>query len=124
MTYAEVAAKLDVPYCGGCDDVARDGVRDGRIHWRERRLTRPGLRVFLRLVVQVAHPGWAVLPPWRDLYLTNVEITRLATVVGIRLPRRYADNDRARVRWSLSQHPANAHERRDARCATRWSQRS
>jgi hypothetical protein len=52
--------------------------RAGTIHWKQadRRASRRGMRVLMKLMAMVIHREWWTEPKWRQLYLTNVWATK------------------------------------------------
>jgi hypothetical protein len=70
------------------------------MHWRPRRMTRRGLRNFLREAA--AKSIQYRMQPWQAIYEINRIVTTLGAALGVHFPREYADADRARVRLSLA----------------------
>jgi D-mannonate dehydratase len=112
LTYRGLAEQLGVKLCQGNwygevgtpePDHVR-GFADRQVHWwPERRVTRTGLRKFLMLVAATKLHGYNDMSPAMRLYATNARAVMLAADLRIRIPRRYADGDRARARWLISQ---------------------
>jgi hypothetical protein len=107
-TYSDVASQLGIALCGtgscrGIGNHEQGWTAYGMtvIHWRDRRMTRPGLRRFLKLVAT------AQTIRMRDerfvrLWSQNVAADHLARRLGVRFPRSLADPDRAKVRLWLA----------------------
>lgn len=73
----------------------------GVVHWRERRVTRAGLRRFLLLIVRrerESNPEFLNSPnlAWYAIYWDSTEAGRLAAQLGVRLPAVLSRNDRLR----------------------------
>jgi len=120
LTYAGLADRYGVELCtGGCGDRGHSAgfLRGGRVHFRDRRVTRSGLRLFLMLVHDARI--WRPLthsdrpPPRRKatsrvrwLHHRNVWASGVALRdLGVRLPRKLSAADRAAVRYLLTKVP-------------------
>lgn len=108
-TYSAVAHLLGLRHCGdGSDQRHWTGYIEWDetpcLHWTDRRMTKRGLRTFLKLAARAlvpdANPGRA--ERFVALYWQNVEADRLAQDIGVRFPRDLADPDRAKVRFWLA----------------------
>jgi hypothetical protein len=107
MTYEQVAARYGVPLCSRCKlghTKHRDGttvLESGMLHWAPRRLTRPGLWNFLKLV---ADQRWGIhgRRQIERLWMANTMAYEFGLELGVRFPREYAATDRARVRALLA----------------------
>lgn len=105
MNYDELARLYAVRLCTGCTTYAGRheqglAVIGGILHWRARRVTRPGLRRFLKLVARVQLGSDSMREPHKtfwECYLAD----GMAKDLHVRFPRRYADLDRARVRAAM-----------------------
>lgn len=104
MTWDDIARMVDVKRCLGCANGNHDRGWAQRstytVHWGDRRLTKLGLRRFLMLAAAIR-----LLPverEWERLYAYNIWSVSKAREMHIRIPARFADNDRARVRWLTS----------------------
>lgn len=103
MTYDEIAARFTLRLCGGCGAQVNHqaGQYDGlRIHWSPRRVTRPGLRRFLKLAV-ASWLGMTTTPELLKTFWTSYLADVLASELHVRFPRRYSELDRARVRSAM-----------------------
>lgn len=114
LTYPALAERYGVQLCTGCDDGNHtDGWQGGRmLHFRERGVTRSGLRRFLMLVHDLTlwptkvH-GYHSLPrPIRTSeWIRSRNVYAYLTALldfGIRLPGRMSAADRAQVRYLLT----------------------
>ncbi len=104
MTWDEVTQTVGVKRCAGCTlgDHTRGWASRSTytVHWADRRLTKHGLRRFLMLVASIR-----LVPidqAWERLYAYNRWASHTAAQLHVRIPARYADNDRARVRWLIT----------------------
>jgi hypothetical protein len=105
MTISEAAAQYGV-CMSGCGIPAGDhwkGIIDpfGVAHYSSRRFTRRALRNLLLLVARrnrLADPGYLNIRgyDWYYLWLDNVEASRMAMDVGVRLPAKLSRLDRLR----------------------------
>ena len=106
LTYEKVARELGVVWCRGCKEGDHEmgypslWPTEGRaVHWRDRRMTRRGLRLFLVAAAPLMDLDMVLTRRWIVLYEANRLATKLAEErFGVRFPRSYADRDRARVR--------------------------
>lgn len=110
ITYAGLARDLGVTICEGCGAVPNH--RGGAativvVHWYPRRETRAGIRRFLIHAIEADDPAIARMPPWMRIWLTNTEATEKARLLGVVLPKRLSDTDRARVRAYLDGVPTD-----------------
>lgn len=103
MTYDQVATHFGVRRCQECApsiDHARGQQIGNTIHWRDRRLTRAGLRHFLILIA-----GTRLVvgrEKWRRLWAYNVWAASVARKeLHITIPLRLSLADRAYVRWHI-----------------------
>lgn len=141
MRYDEVARDLGVSRCNGripsvcairmnAKQVLRAHQRGrstlGTVHFLDRRMIKTGLRRFLILAIEAKDPSVKVLTPWLRIWMTNVEVTRLAKLLGVAIPRHMADKDRARVRFYLSElsNKERAYYGEPYTKALRWAARS
>ena len=104
MTYPQIANTLGFELCGdGCKrpeyNHAKGTLRGSTLHWTDRRVTKPGLRRFIMLAA--SHDIYGKNPRWWIIWQRNVWTTQAAAKLKVRLPARYADNDRAKVAWEL-----------------------
>lgn len=116
LTYADLSRGYGVELCTGeCAESGHDDgfVRYGRVHFRERGVTRSGLRKFLMLVHDVKvwptveSPRLGRLGTAMWLHSRNVWAYRAAHGgLGIRLPRSLSQGDRARARYLIAQRRA------------------
>jgi hypothetical protein len=109
-TYEDVAAYYDVSVCpssGQCnvsDTLHHRGhAQRNTVHWSPRRLSKPGLRNFLRLVAQTRLLRYAEMNKAMRIYAENVWIDHASRDLRVRFPRRYSESDRAKTRWLESQ---------------------
>jgi hypothetical protein len=110
-TYAEVADKVGVTLCekafGSCakldHEVGTATATSGPVvHWRRKRMTRPGLRHFLMLVAEARFYRCRWGPRWLLIYHRNVTACMLAKALRTRLDQRHLSiTDRAKVRFML-----------------------
>lgn len=113
MTYADLAAQLGVKICQGNwygevgtpePDHVRGFADRTKVHWwPERRVTKVGLRRFLTLVAATKLHGYKDMNTAMRLYATNAWAAKTAADLHRRIPRRYSDEDRRRLRWLISQ---------------------
>jgi len=133
-TYRDLALRYEVEVCfDGCfrRDHGRGAIdRQGTIHWSDRRMTRSGLRRFLKLVFD-SRPSWPKVSdavvwgrhPDRErtalrIFYEHVFAYRTALHdLGIRLPASLAAADRARVRSLLASAPFELRNSRVGRWA-------
>lgn len=114
-TYAEVAQAVGLKLCSGCDAVATSpgrGLRNshvsgwaayGVVHWKERRVTKPGLRNFLLLAAGQRAYNYRNESPAQQLWTANIWANRQAKeLYHIRFPGSATQNDRAAARWRIS----------------------
>jgi hypothetical protein len=109
LTYDDLALLVGVRLCPG--DETPDGIRAHRrgfterstVHWAPRRVTPRGVRNFLLLAAQTRLLDFGTLNRAERIGRTNIWAARAALLQHIRLPARYADGDRAKVRWLISQ---------------------
>lgn len=110
MTYAELAERYNVNLCQGecgwgSSIHTRGMVWDKALHWRDRRVQRNGLYKFLKLVAQYHREG-AGKEEAAAVHAVNSFAYRTALHdLGIRFPRAYSAEDRARVRFLLRGKP-------------------
>lgn len=103
MTYEELAKRYTVRICTGCPggyNHKEGGASLDTIHWFPRRVSKPGLRRFLKLAVLILL-GLNRMPEPQRTYWMASGAEDLARQINVRFPRRYADLDRARVRSGL-----------------------
>jgi hypothetical protein len=77
--------------------------RERVIHWTPRRMTRLGLRKFLKVVARTRVLRYYLMNKATRIYAENSWATRAARELHIRLPRAASAADRRRVRWLISQ---------------------
>ena len=116
LTYTELADRYGVDLCTGeCGDSGHDdGWYGGRlVHFRERGVTRSGLRLFLMAVhdAKVWRPtGGSRAATRRVRWIHSRNSFAYHTALndlGIRLPRRLSERDRAAARYLLSKVPTD-----------------
>ena len=108
-SYSEIAQQLGLALCGcGLEYQPIGNHEDGWtafgmtvIHWRERRVTRRGLRSFLKLVAKATSKFGTYGETWETLYYQNLRAQELARQFSVRFPRTWSATDRARIRLSL-----------------------
>ncbi len=103
-TYADVVNIYGVAWCQACPlgnhDKGWADMSRGIVHWRERRLERRGLRIFLKLVASIKFSHNRGQPLWQQLYEQNAWAFHEALDhFGVRLRSSYADLDRAYARY-------------------------
>lgn len=122
MRYADVVARLGLQQvcfgdCGLTDRAHRGAIFLGVIHWRERRLTRRGLRRFLLLVakrdrLQTAWESQDIFAPPRGflndpklafyhLWHDEMEANRMASSLGVRFPVEFSLRERSKAQLGL-----------------------
>jgi hypothetical protein len=70
----------------------------GIIYWHDRKVTRPGLRNFLKLYVSITNSHNRGQPEWQIIYEQNVGAYRIALErFGLRFGKHLSKADRARV---------------------------
>lgn len=115
LTYTELADHYGVDLCiGECGESGHDDGWYGgrRVHFRERGVTRSGLRLFLMLVHDAK--DWQPLPTHRKLTnrlrwihsRNSFAYFHALNVHGIRLPRALSARDRATVRYLITKVPS------------------
>lgn len=129
ITFEQAGSGLGLTVCRGIDprtgsycqrDHDRGELADGLVHWRDRRMSRASLRMFL-LVAAGSNPVIAGTPPgWARTYLANRWAVWAAGQLGMKLPKHLSDTDRARVKAQLVSVPTDAPLRKEA---MRWSTR-
>lgn len=102
MNWDDVAQHFGVKRCATCasGNHTTGWTRNGYVHWSDRHVTKLGLRRFLMLIAEAR-----IIRPetdWGRLYAYNVWASKAAQDIHIRMPARYSDNDRARVRWLIT----------------------
>lgn len=114
-TFDDVAAYYDLDICprvghNGClvatkaeHDRGTITPRERVIHWTPRRVTRLGLRKFLKVVARTQVLRYWLMNPAMRLYAENAWATNAARELRVRLPRKAASADRHRLRWLISQ---------------------
>lgn len=108
--YEDVAAYFDVHLCDGSDcvvPIARHKrgavVLPHRIvHWADRKLTKPGLRRFLKLVAQIRILNYNHQNQAMRLFAENTWAAQAAQALHVRFPARYSTADRAKARWLIA----------------------
>ncbi len=117
--YEDVAAYYDVHLCDGLTPVGerlygacplshaqhKRGVvvlPHRIVHWSGRKLTKPGLRRFLKLVAQIRVHNYNHHNQAMRLFAENTWANAAARVLHVRFPARYSAADRARVRWLIA----------------------
>ena len=132
MTYAEIAERLGIEQvclradCGLSANAVRGCVDGfGTVHWRERRVTRRGLRRFLLLaarrereadrIVNDAAPVRGYLNArryrWLHKYLDARQADRWAAELGIRFPVEFSRQERSECRYLAWKFGANLSKR-------------
>lgn len=69
----------------------------GVIHFRERVVTRAGIRRFLMLIASILHSHNRGQPEWQKLYEQNTWAGQAAIKMGVRVPRKFSMLDRAKT---------------------------
>ena len=116
-TYGDLARRFALELCVECDlPVHGKGWVDiprGRIHWRERRVNRLGLRRFLMLAAEVSmyRDGYRGGSEAERLWMLNTWAYREAMQLGMRLGRELSRRDRARVLYLLRDRGQSAAKR-------------
>jgi hypothetical protein len=126
VTYEELVAQYSLRVCTGCGrgDHEAGFVEVGRFHWRlPRRLTRPGLRRFLRLVAQSQLGIRNDDPEPAKTYWISVMTDALAAGLHVRFPRKYSELDRAFVRAQLADHRPKGLDEDTRMRLYRWAMR-
>ncbi len=108
MTYAEMAERVNVPYCPGDCGITDRSHDEGFIflnvvHFRERRFTRRGAKNFLTLVARrrrLLDPEFLniVRFDWMYLYNDAVMAQKMARDLGFRIPAHLFDQEREQCR--------------------------
>lgn len=102
MNWDDVARHFGVKRCGMCGsgDHTKGWTRNGLIHWADRNTTKIGLRRFLMLIAEarIIRPN----TEYGRIYSYNIWAARASKELRLRIPARYSDNDRARVRWLIT----------------------
>lgn len=99
-TYQEIAKLMEVTLCSLCSLDNCANMSSNTVHWHERRVTRPGLRNFLKLVSQLRLVSG--MPEWQALWAQNIWAYRKARYeLGVLLPAHLSKRDRARVRYLM-----------------------
>lgn len=128
ITFEQAGEGLGINVCRGINprtgaycqiDHDRGELADGLVHWRDRRMTRASLRLFL-LVCSGTNPIVAGSTGWSRTYLANRWVIWAAGQLGYKLPKHLSDTDRARVKAQLASVPTDAPLRKEA---MRWSTR-
>ena len=107
LTYTDLAERYNVNLCtGGCifdrSAHSRGMVQSKALHWRERRMQRRGLYRFLKLVALYHHETDPSYSEAQNVWLKNMFAYKTAlNDLGIRFPRSFSLEDRARVRFLL-----------------------
>lgn len=110
-TYEDVAAFFQANLCPspqmGCSVVQKDHDRgvatyDNVVHWTPRKMTRPGLRKFLKVIARIRVHNYVVMNKAMRIYAENAWTIHAATQLHIRFPTRYSTADRANIRWLMS----------------------
>ena len=119
-SYADVAAYFDVYLCDGlmptgerhlyeiCPLSTAQHQRGAvvlphrLVHWRDRKLTKPGLRRFLKLVAQIRIHNYKNLDTAMRLFAENTWANEAARALHVRFPARYSAADKARARWLIA----------------------
>jgi hypothetical protein len=142
MTWQEMADTLVIGLCTasgsfeGCQLLGRytpmhlrtihdqGSYRDGTLHWRDRRWSRRGEHNFLFRIADGQTPKTTY--PWIHIYHRNLLVQDMARTLGIRIPRAWADEDRARLRAMLGQLTPRerAMDPDEYRRALRWAARA
>ncbi len=106
MTWDEIARHFGVTRCDGCPalDHVRGQTSFYAVHWYDRRMTKLGLRRYLMLISELRLVY--LDEEYMRIYASNRWAADAARQLHIRIPARYSDNDRARVRW-LIEHKQN-----------------
>lgn len=90
----------------------------GVVHWRRRGMVHRGLHAFLKLVARARLGTEETTEVWR-IWVEATEAYELGIQLGVRFPREYSADDRARVRALLAKGPALDEETRER--ITRWA---
>lgn len=106
--YSEMAAQLGLGYCSHCgpsyDHVMGEVDQAARtIHYTNGRFTWPRTKRFLLLAVRILDDPATDEPSfWLHVYRRSRSARNLAQQLGLRVPRRYWDMDRAMVRAGVA----------------------
>lgn len=136
LTYAEISAKLSIPRCRGIKDGQRcyedhEGHLDanGVLHWRDRRVTRAGIKRFLTIASTGLMVGTLVVdgrdiktPTWWDRYTRLMWVKAKLAELHLQLAASAWAEDRAKLRAMIARAaivPEYAAQRREA---MRWAQ--
>lgn len=115
MTYDEVAHHFGLTICPapGHEDCLvatwaehRNGTvtpRGTQVHWTPRRMTRSGLRRFLKAIARTRVLRFYRLNKPMRIYTENVWAYRAAAELHVRLPAHLSTSDRLLVRWLHTQ---------------------
>jgi hypothetical protein len=114
MTFAQVAAHFGVKICPaigheGCIVSPVDHQRGGvwpsdrsLVHWSPRRMTRLGLRNFLKVVARTRLLNYYAMNKAMRIYAENAWAAKAAAEIHLRLSRSSSANDRLLVLWYAS----------------------
>lgn len=102
LTYQEIADRLGVTLVRSTP-VDEADISHGIIYWHDRKVTRPGLRNFLKLYVSITKSHNRGQPEWLKIYEQNIEAFHIAyEQFGIRFGYHLTEHDRARCRKLLT----------------------
>jgi hypothetical protein len=103
LTYESVSEELSITVCNWCfgeidHDKGWANISEGVIHWKDRKVSKPGLRNFLKLYIAIAGSHNRGQAEWWTLWQQNTQAYFIArysfgAVLGAHLSR----NDRARA---------------------------
>lgn len=129
-SYHEMTETLGVPRCRGIqngfrcyDEHERGEIKDGFLHWRDRREQREGIYQFLKLAAEFqlrADPTFMAQPLWAQRYQILRFIPVLAAKVRVQLPRKLGDRDRVELAAMLVNVPTSLLGRNEA---LEWARR-
>lgn len=126
---AAMAKALGVRHCMGmsngryCGDIKtfeaehkRGFLKDGAVHYSERRVNRSVIRAFCMLVAESESEGaYESMPPWQARWRMCVDAEHIARLrLHVRIPRSAWDLDRWTVRAQLASVPTDTPGRKEA----------
>jgi len=126
-SYADVAAAIGARFCPGPEEGCGYGIEEhekgvvarGTVHWTPRRVTRHGLRNFLRLVARDRILHFDSLSRAMQIYAENSWASRTALeIFHVRFTRKMTLESRLVARWLIS------HGDEVTPPARRWASRS
>jgi hypothetical protein len=131
-TYAGIAKFLGVDFCGEAGSghengyLSMDGEPHGkspRLHWRERRVTRSGIRRFLMMASEKMETDNTTDPGWLRLW-NRIEWARsMAVILRVKIPPELWAEDKARLQAKLVNALPSEQQEIDFKRALRWTRR-